>query len=48
MPFFFWDPTMIMILPALALAFWAQMRVKSTYNKFAQIHDRKADRAKHS
>jgi Zn-dependent membrane protease YugP len=38
MPFFFgFDPTMILLLPALAFAFWAQWKVKSTYQKFAQV-----------
>jgi len=38
MPFFFgFDPTFILLLPALAFAFWAQWKVKSTYDKFAQI-----------
>jgi hypothetical protein len=38
MPFFFgFDPTFILLLPALAFAFWAQWKVKSTYQKFAQV-----------
>jgi Zn-dependent membrane protease YugP len=37
MPFSFWDPTMVLIIPAVILAFWAQMRVKSTYNKYTKI-----------
>ncbi len=40
MPFFFYDPTFIMILPALALALWAQYKVKSTYAHFAQVGNR--------
>ena len=35
MPFIF-DPTFVLILPALALALWAQFKVKSTYRKFQQ------------
>ena len=38
MPFFMFDPTMILLLPAIALAIWAQMRVKSAYNKYSQIN----------
>ena len=37
MPFLGFDPTMILLLPALAFAFWAQWKVKSTYQKFAQV-----------
>ena len=28
---FFWDPTMILILPGMLLALWAQMRVQSAF-----------------
>ena len=38
-PFFF-DPTWALILPALALAIWAQYKVKSTYEKYSQIASR--------
>lgn len=34
MPFFFYDPTMVLLIPAFILALWAQFRVKSTYRKF--------------
>jgi hypothetical protein len=37
MPFLFYDPTMILLLPAIGLALWAQMRVKSAYKKFQKI-----------
>jgi Zn-dependent membrane protease YugP len=36
MPFFF-DPTFLLLLPAFAFAMWAQWKVKSTYEKFAQV-----------
>jgi len=36
---FFWDPTFILIIPALALAIYAQVRVKNTYSKYSQIHN---------
>ena len=35
--FLFWDPTMILLLPAIALALWAQARVKSAYKKYSQV-----------
>lgn len=38
MPFFMFDPTMILLLPAIALAIWAQMRVKSAFKKYSQIN----------
>ncbi|HVP38041.1 MAG TPA: zinc metallopeptidase [Candidatus Saccharimonadales bacterium] len=33
----FWDPTMILLLPALALAFYAQWKVKSTYDRLSRV-----------
>jgi Zn-dependent membrane protease YugP len=37
MPFLGFDRTILLMLPALAFAFWAQWKVKSTYSKFAQV-----------
>ncbi len=37
MPFFFFDPTMILLIPAIILAIWAQFKVKSTYKKYQKI-----------
>jgi len=37
MGFFFWDPTMILLIPAIILAVWAQMRVSSTYAKYSKV-----------
>lgn len=39
MPMFF-DSTMLLLLPALAFAMWAQWKVKSTFNKFSQVPSR--------
>ncbi|SMG30889.1 zinc metallopeptidase [Dethiosulfovibrio salsuginis] len=39
-PFFF-DPTMMFLIPALILAFWAQSRVKSTFAQYSQVGSRK-------
>jgi len=33
----YWDPTYVLVIPALILAIWAQARVRSTYAKFSQI-----------
>jgi Zn-dependent membrane protease YugP len=32
-----WDPTMFLLIPAVILAIWAQIRVSSTYKKFSKI-----------
>ena len=38
MPFFFgFDPTFLLLIPAMIFAFWAQWRVQSTYQKFARV-----------
>jgi uncharacterized protein len=34
---FFWDPTYIIVLPAVLLALYAQMRVRSAYAKYSQV-----------
>lgn len=33
----FWDPTMLLLIPAMIFAFYAQHKVHSTYQKFSQI-----------
>jgi uncharacterized protein len=33
----FWDPTMIIVIPALLLALYAQLRVQSTYAQYSQV-----------
>ena len=37
MPFFGFDPTIVLLLPALVLAFWAQWKVQHTYQKFSRV-----------
>ncbi|MFC2150040.1 zinc metallopeptidase [Calditrichota bacterium] len=34
---FFFDPTFVLLIPAMILAFWAQSKVKSTYRKFSLV-----------
>ncbi len=34
---FFWDPTYLIVLPAILLALYAQFRVQSTYRKYSQV-----------
>ena len=33
----FWDPTMLLLIPAMILAFYAQTKVRSTYEKYSEI-----------
>jgi len=33
----FWDPTMIIVIPALLFALYAQVRVKATYARWSQV-----------
>lgn len=37
---FFWDPTILILIPALLLAGYAQLKVKSTYAKYAEVGTR--------
>ncbi|MGN1135632.1 MAG: zinc metallopeptidase [Oscillospiraceae bacterium] len=37
----FYDPTYIMVIPALIFALIAQCMVKSTFNKYSQVHNRR-------
>lgn len=37
MPFGFFDPTFLLLVPALILAIWAQWKVQHTYQKYAQV-----------
>ena len=34
---FFWDPTMIILVPAILVTMYAQMNISSTYHKYSQI-----------
>lgn len=38
MPFYsIFDPTMIILIPAIIISFWAQRKISSTYNKYSQV-----------
>lgn len=42
MPFgFYFDPTILLILPALLISIWAQMKVSSTFKKHSQTFTRR-------
>lgn len=35
--FFFWDPTMVLLIPALILGIWAQSKVKRAFAKYSKV-----------
>ncbi|MHA1568748.1 MAG: zinc metallopeptidase [Alphaproteobacteria bacterium] len=35
--FLFWDPTMILLIPAIILGIWAQAKVKRAYAKYSKV-----------
>ena len=37
----FWDPTMVLVLPGLLLAMWAQFRVQAAYREWSQVFAKK-------
>ena len=37
MPFFFYDSTWLLLLPAIVFSVWAQFKVKSTFTKYDKI-----------
>lgn len=43
-PFFF-DPTFLLLIPAVLLAFWAQTKVKGAFARYSQVHSRRGLRA---
>ena len=38
---YFFDPTFVLLLPAMAFAFWAQSKIKSTYAHFSKVGNRR-------
>ena len=38
--FFYYDWTMIFLIPGILITFWAQMRVNSAYSKYSRVHAR--------
>jgi Zn-dependent membrane protease YugP len=39
-PYFYFDPTMILLIPGLLIALWASFNVKSTFNKYNTVLSR--------
>lgn len=40
MGFYFWDPTMIILIPAFIIAMYAQIKVKSTFANFSNVYSK--------
>lgn len=40
MPMFYFDPTIIILIPAIILSLWAQMKVQSNFNRYAKVYSR--------
>ena len=40
MPFFFFDPTMIIMIPAIIFSIYASAKVRSTYSKYKRVESR--------
>lgn len=38
MPYFYFDPTMLIVIPGLLLALWAQYRTQSTFTKYSKVY----------
>lgn len=34
---FFWDPTMVLLIPAIIVSIYAQFKVNATYHKYSQV-----------
>ena len=37
---FFWDPTMVILIPAVLISMYAQMKVSSTFNHYSRVASR--------
>jgi Zn-dependent membrane protease YugP len=36
-PFFYWDPTMLLLIPGIILAMYAQSKVHNTFHKYSRV-----------
>jgi Zn-dependent membrane protease YugP len=43
---YYYDPTMLILIPALIIAMWAQFNIKSTFNKYSKIYSSMGYRGK--
>lgn len=39
-PYFYFDPTMLILIPGVIIALWAQMRVQSNFSKYSRVPSR--------
>ena len=39
-PYFYFDPTMLILIPGVVIALWAQMRVQSNFSKYSRVPSR--------
>ena len=39
-PYFYFDPTMLILIPGVIIARWAQMRVQSNFSKYSRVPSR--------
>ena len=39
---FYWDPTFVLLIPAILLSIYAQIKVKSTYSKYKGVASRRS------
>ena len=44
--FYYWDWTMLLVLPGLLLGIWAQLRVKSAFAKYSKVTTRQGETAR--
>lgn len=40
MPMFYFDPTFVLLIPAVILSIWAQFKVQSNFNRYARVYSR--------
>ena len=41
MPYYYFDWTIVLLIPALLLSLWAQARVTGTFKKYAKVYNRR-------
>lgn len=37
---FYWDPTFVLLIPAIILSLWAQLKVQSNFNRYSRVYSR--------
>ena len=44
--YYYWDWTMLLVLPGLLLGLWAQIKVKSAYSRYSRVRSRRGEPAR--